>query len=175
MTDTSHLADTDSGLRAMRSDDDSIDTLLTRLYEVISFEVGGQPDWSAMRELFSLHARITHVLPEGIDYMNFDDFREMATGLLASGVFASFWEYEVARSVRRFGAVAHVLSAYESKESRGAQAPFARGVNSLQLIREPDGWKVLSLLWDEERDDNPLALHELFGPEPRPLDESFAR
>jgi hypothetical protein len=162
---TIDFAASESGQRAKVPDERSIDTLLTRLYEVISFEVGGQPDWSAMRALFSLHARITHVTPEGIDYMNFDDFREMASGLLASGVFTSFWEYEVARSVRRFGAIAHVLSAYESKENRSAELPFARGINSLQLIREPDGWKVLSLLWDEERDDNPLALNELFGPE----------
>jgi len=83
---------------------------------------------------------------------------------------AVFHEREVVRSQRIFGGIAHVLSAYETKQSEQAREPFARGVNSLQLIREPDGWRVLSLLWDEEGPNTPLVLEHLFdqGSEPWP-------
>ena len=73
-------------------------------------------------------------------------------------------ERETVRSVRIFGGFAHVLSAYETKQSEHASEPFARGVNSLQLIREGDGWRVLSLLWDEEGPSVPLMLAQLFDP-----------
>ena len=66
------------------------------------------------------------------------------------------------RDERQFGGLAHVLSAYETRQSQSAREPFARGVNSLQLVKELGEWKVLSLFWDEERVDNPLALQALF-------------
>lgn len=153
-----------TGARPTLSDDErTIDALLMKLYDVISFERGGEPDWSAMRDVFSPHARITRIRADGIDYLTLSEFQDMAKSMLAEGKYASFCEYEVMHTVRRFGAMAHVLSAYETKESHDAPTPFARGLNSLQLILEADGWRVLSLLWDEERPGNPISIAEAFG------------
>lgn len=139
-----------------------IDALIKTLYEVISFDEGGEPDWERMRTIFSPHARITRVTPEGTDYLDLSAFQELAKEVLDLGTYTRFFEIEVQRDERRFGALAHVLSAYETRQSRNATEPFARGVNSLQLIREQGGWKVLSLFWDEERTDNELRLQTLF-------------
>lgn len=144
------------------SDKVAIDALIKALYEVISFDEGGEPDWQRMQALFSRHARITRVTPEGTDYLDLGGFQELAKETFELGVYTRFHEVEVRRDERKFGALAHVLSAYETRHSPTAAEPFARGVNSLQLIREGDGWKVLSLFWDEERVDNPLRLKKLF-------------
>jgi hypothetical protein len=146
------------------TDDDraAIDALLKALYEVISFDEGGEPDWQRMRSLFSRNARITRITPDGTDYLDLSGFQELAKESFDLGVYTRFFEIEVLRDERRFGGLAHVLSAYETRHSPSALEPFARGVNSLQLIREDDGWKVLSLFWDEERVDNPLELRTLF-------------
>jgi len=143
-------------------DEAQIDALIKALYEVISFDEGGEPDWERMRSLFSPHARITRVTPEGTDYLDVATFQELAKEVLDLGTYTRFFEVEVLRDERRFGGLAHVLSAYETKQSPTAAEPFARGVNSLQLIREQGHWKVLSLFWDEERTDNPLTLRTLF-------------
>lgn len=140
----------------------SVDALMAALYEVISFDEDGEPDWQRMRTLFSKHARITRVTPDGTDYLDLAGFQELAKETFELGVYTRFHEAEVRRDERRFGALAHVLSAYETRHRPSAVEPFARGVNSLQLIRESDGWKVLSLFWDEERLDNPLELAALF-------------
>lgn len=150
------------------ADETAIDLLLRDLYEVISFVEGGEPDWQRMATLFSPHARITRITPEATDYYDLHGFQEMAKELLELGTFTSFHEREVVRSQRIFGGFAHVLSAYETKQSEGAREPFARGVNSIQLIRESDGWRVLSLLWDEEGPDMPLVLEHLFHQEGKP-------
>jgi len=146
------------------TDDDrvEIDALIKALYEVISFDEGGEPDWPRMESLFSRHARITRVTPDGTDYLDVGGFQELAKESFDLGVYTRFFEIEVQRDERRFGALAHVLSAYETRHAPSASEPFARGVNSLQLIREDDSWKVLSLFWDEERVDNPLELRSLF-------------
>jgi hypothetical protein len=139
-----------------------IDRLIAAFYEVISFEEGGSPDWARMRTLFSPHARITRITPEGTDYYDLDGFQEMAKEALELGLYTRFYEVEIRRDERIFGGLCHVLSAYETKQTPYSSEPFARGVNSLQLICEDDEWKVLSLFWDEERLDNPLALRNLF-------------
>lgn len=143
--------------------DDALDGVLRGLYEVISFPQGGEPDWPRMEALFSPHARFTRVTPEGTDHVDLRGFRELAQEMLDMGVYTSFHEREITREVRRFGAVAHVLSAYETKQHAAAVEPFARGVNSIQLIHEDGRWQVLSLLWDEEGPATPLLLDALFG------------
>jgi len=139
-----------------------IDALIKSLYEVISFDQGGEPDWARMQLLFSRHARITRITPDGTDYLDLAGFLEFAKESFEIGVYTRFFEIEVLRDERRFGGLAHVLSAYETRHTPSASEPFARGVNSLQLIREDETWKVLSLFWDEERVDNPLELETLF-------------
>ena len=128
----------------------SLDGVLTRLYEVISFDEGGEPDWDGMRDVFSRHARITRVTPEGVDHLDLPTFCAMAREMLDLGAYTSFHEAEVGRRVDRLGAVVHVLSAYETKRHPAAVDRLGQGVNSIQLVNEDGGWRVVSLCWDED-------------------------
>ncbi len=148
---------------ASEDDRTAVDALINALYEVISFDERGEPDWPRMQSLFSRHARITRITPDGTDYLDVRSFQELAKESFELGVYTRFYEIEVLRDERRFGGLAHVLSAYETRHSPDAIEPFARGVNSLQLIKEEETWKVLSLFWDEERVDNALDLKALLG------------
>jgi hypothetical protein len=130
--------------------DAGIAHLLSRLYEVISFPEGGEPDWTGMSDVFSAHARITRITPEGTDYFDLPTFQAMAQEMLRLGAYTAFHEEEVACRVECFGNVAHVASAYETRRDPDARACLSRGINSLQLVRESHGWRVLSLCWDDE-------------------------
>jgi hypothetical protein len=139
-------------------DDPAIARLLKRLYAVISFEEGDEPDWQGLTELFSDHARITRVTPEGTDHLDPASFFAMTRNLVDLGAYTSFYEFEVRRSVERFGDIAQVWSFYETRRNRKARKPLGRGVNSIQLIREKDAWRVLGLLWDETHADSYLGF-----------------
>jgi len=143
--------------------DPSIAQLLERLYAVISFEEGDEPDWGGLREIFSAHARITRITPEGTDYLDPSSFLAMTRNMVEVGAYTSFYEVEVARRVERFGNVAQVWSAYETKRHRQADQALDRGVNSIQLIREGANWRVLGLLWDETSSNPELDLPNLFS------------
>ena len=130
-------------------DDPSIARAIEQMYDVISFEEGDDPNWQGLRALFSPHARITRITPEGTDHMDRDGFLAMTRSLLEAGAYTSFYEFEVARNIERFGGMAQVWSLYETRRNRAAQAALGRGVNSIQLVRDGDGWRVLGLLWDE--------------------------
>jgi hypothetical protein len=140
------------------TDDPAIAALLNLLYAVISFEEGDEPDWRGLKELFSEHARITRVTPEGTDHLDPSSFFAMTQNLVDLGAYTSFYEFEVKRTVERFGDIAQVWSCYETRRNRSAREPLGRGVNSIQLIREKDAWRVLGLLWDETHTDSYLGF-----------------
>lgn len=142
-----------------------LDELMRLFYEVISFEEGGTPDWESMETLFAKHARITRITPEAIDYMDLAAFRSMAEELMEVGAFTGFHEREIARRADRFGNVMHVASAYETKISPQAVDYIERGVNSLQLIREDERWKIVSLCWDDHAPFSLAGLERLSGKE----------
>src|SRR5439155_24031851 len=65
-----------------------------------------------------------------------------------------FFEREVARKTETFGNVLHAFSTYESRRTGADAQPFARGINSIQLVNDGTRWWVMTVLWDIEREGN---------------------
>jgi hypothetical protein len=65
-----------------------------------------------------------------------------------------FTESELRHKTYQFGNVATVLSSYEGKAV--ATGKVARGVNIFQLYYDGKRWRILSIIWDDERPDNPI-------------------
>ncbi len=64
-----------------------------------------------------------------------------------------FYEIETARRFDIFGNIAHVWSHYEARTSPSDEDVERRGINSIQLFRDPDhGWRIIHMIWDNERD-----------------------
>jgi hypothetical protein len=149
-------------------DAQSIAQLLARLYEVISFDEGDEPDFEGLSALFAAHARITRITPEGTDYLDLPGFLAMTRNMLELGAYTSFYEFELARQVECFGNFAQVWSVYETRRHRRALGALNRGVNSIQLVRsqateQGASWRVLSLLWDETHARPDLDLKAVFA------------
>jgi hypothetical protein len=134
----------------------SIDAIMNAVYDVISGPPG-ERDWSRFRSLFLPTARLTAATkgPDGavrLRPMSADDYATRAGGYFLKN---GFFEHPIVNRVQTFGNVAQVFSSYESRHAAG-EAPFARGINSFQLLNDGKRWWVVSILWDEERPDNPL-------------------
>jgi hypothetical protein len=140
-----------------------LESTLAQMYRAVSFIEGDEPDWALMNSVFLPTARLTRITPEGVDHFDITSFQAMARDMLEWGAYTSFFEVEIARNFVIFGDLAHVLSAYEAKKNAKATYPLSRGLNSLQLIWTTETWRVLSLVWDEETDHNPLDLAKLFN------------
>jgi hypothetical protein len=48
-----------------------------------------------------------------------------------------------------------VFSTYESRHAPD-EKPFARGINSIQLVNSGGVWKIAGIVWDSEREGNPI-------------------
>jgi hypothetical protein len=134
----------------------SIDSIMAAVYDVISGPPG-ERDWSRFRSLFLPTARLTAATkgPDGavrLRPMSADEYATRAGGYFLKN---GFFEHPIVNRVQTFGNVAQVFSSYESRHAVG-EAPFARGINSFRLLNDGKRWWVVSILWDEERPDNPV-------------------
>ena len=134
----------------------SIDSILAALYNVISGPAG-ERDWNRFRSLFLPGATLTSAGKDrdGIIRVRPRTVEGYVSG--AGGYFSQhgFFESPIVSRVQTFGNVAQVFCSYESRGA-ASEAPFARGINSIQLANDGKRWWIVSILWDEERSDNPL-------------------
>jgi len=122
------------------------------LYEVISAP-HDQRDWDAVRPLF--HPRATMVRT-GLDEtgqpfalaMSHDEYIANATELLAG---VRFNEIELRQESTVFGNVARLASVYQYSYKSETANSSGQGVNFFNLINEGDGWKIMNMVWDNER------------------------
>jgi hypothetical protein len=145
-------------------DVDSVDAILNALYESVTFPPGAQPDYDRLRSLFHPEGRITPPREEKDDrapILDVEAFisKSRADVILTGLEHDGFFEKEVSRRTDAYGNIVHVLSTYESRHVEKDLAPFQRGINSIQLLHDSGRWWVVSILWDIERDDNPIPSH----------------
>lgn len=148
---------------ARPQDVESVDAIIAALYDVISGPAGQKRDWDRFRSLFIEGARL---IPTGraqdgaVRHMVWTP-AEYVANAGARLEERGFFEREIGRTVQRFGNVAHVFSAYDSKNTLADAQPFARGINSIQLLHDGARWWVVTIFWDSERADNPIPAEYL--------------
>lgn len=138
------------------SDQFAIDSTVLAVYNVISGPAGRR-DWDRFEALFAPGARlISTKRVDGVVTANVMTPKEYAD---KAGVYFKehgFFERPLHNSEERFGDIAHVFSTYESRHASSDDKPFARGINSFQLVRIGDDWKVLTIFWQEEDAAHPI-------------------
>jgi hypothetical protein len=146
------------------ADPDPVDSTIRAIYETISGPPGPR-DWARFQELFAEGALIIPVrLTQGGTeprVLTVEEYVHRAQPNFEKG---GFYESEVARRVEIFGSVAQAFSTFESRHALN-EKPFARGINSIQLVKVKKQWKVMTILWDVERGGIELPAKYLSSPE----------
>ena len=136
------------------TDEQEIGAAVDEMYAMISGPKGPR-DWSRQANCFHPDARQirTFIGPDGkatFKAMGPDDYARDTTPFFAEN---DFFEVEIGRRIDLFGNIAHVWSAYEARTALDDAAPERRGINSIQLFRDPArGWRIMSMIWDNERE-----------------------
>lgn len=135
----------------------SIDAIMKAVYDVISGDAGQKRDWDRFRSLFYKDARL---IPSG---------KNLTTGIVGARSLSAedyvarasanmekegFFEREIARRSDAYGNIAHVFSTYESLHKKDDKTPFARGINSFQLLNDGKRWWVMTIYWQGETPDS---------------------
>lgn len=124
------------------------ETVVRELYDFVTFPAGATPDFEELRAFF---------LPEAVVVLR--------TSSTASTVFSvdgfvedwlrfsgeanlsetGFTERIIRTHVTEMGDIAHIWVLYEA-EIPGWDRPPQPGVDSFQLVKRPDGWKIASIV-----------------------------
>ena len=134
----------------------SLDGILTAYYEVVSRPAGQAAD----RERDEwIHHPDAHVAIAGIGADGSPAILTMSLAEYHDRFGAPddepFYEWEIHRTVQRFGNVAHVWSPYAASREPGGEV-FSRGINSIQLYHDGERWWITSWIFDSERSGNAI-------------------
>jgi len=132
------------------SDVDSIEHIIGALYDVISGPAGPR-NWDRFRSLFYSGARL---IPSRRDEagkvsansLTPDQYAERAKSFFDKD---GFYEAAMANRIEEWDHIAHVWSTYESRHAKG-EKPFARGINSIQLLNDGSRWWIVTVYWEGE-------------------------
>ena len=144
-------------IAARAEDVSTIEGIVKASYETISGGAGVPRDWGRDRTLFDPESRSVAVVVDpktGVITAKAKTEQEFADEADAWAVKNGFTERELRHIIKRYGNVATVLSSYEGKNAEGKV--ITRGVNIFQLYFDGKRWWILSMVWDEERPDNPI-------------------
>ena len=128
------------------------------LYAVISGPVDQERDWEAFVAMFAASGNLMVSIPtpEGSSrllVLTPEEYVERSGAMVTS---MGFTEKEIGRRAERFGNVVQVFSSYEGKAAASPEREPMRGVNSIQLVRTAEGWKIANLLYEQASALNPL-------------------
>lgn len=136
----------------------TLDSTIETLYGVISGEKGKERDWELFKYLFHPDAKL---IPTGKNqageinatFLNSEDYISRFGQTLTD---MGFFEKEIHRSVDTFGNITQLFSSYNSYRDEAMDTPFARGINSIQLLNDGKRWWIISIYWMQESEESPI-------------------
>jgi quinol monooxygenase YgiN len=143
------------------ADVESIDAIMTAVYDVISGEAGEARDWDRFMSLFIPEARL---IPSGRNQQGQHGYAVWTPQQYVETVGPQleengFFEDEAYRVTEHWGDIAHLFSTYNSYHTAAdmeAGKTFQRGINSFQLMYDGERWWVVSIFWEAEAPDRPI-------------------
>ena len=147
---------------AKTEDVNSPEAILNAVYSVISGPKGQPRDWNRMRSLFLPDARLIPTLPtaghaDAIP-LTIDGYIARASAHMAAD---GFYEHSINNETEQFGNIVQVWSTYESRHAATDPAPFARGINSFQILKDNDRYWIVNIFWDAESPHHPIPAQYL--------------
>jgi len=136
-----------SAPQARSGDEFDIETTVLAEYNVLSGPAGRR-DWGPMKELFAPGARIMRREANGeLVSQTVDEYIAAVKPQLDAN---ALFEHPTSTHIERFGDTAHVASAYEARHKADDTQPFAHGTDSIQLVRTAAGWKIATILRQQQ-------------------------
>jgi hypothetical protein len=155
--------------QAKRADVSSPEAIVAAVYDVISGGANQPRDLNRLRSLFVPDARLipTQVLAGSPSAAspNTDAIMLTVDGYIARSsartMTAGFFEHSIHNETQQYGDIVQVWSTYESRHALADPTPFARGINSFQLLKDGDRYWVVNIFWSAETPTAPLPAKYL--------------
>jgi hypothetical protein len=148
---------------AKAEDVNSLEAIIGSVYKAISADKGQQRDWDRFRSLFIPDAALIPTVssppapgpPGHADaiLLSVEGYIQRSNGRMTTD---GFFEKSIHNEAQQFGNIVQVWSTYESRHSPDDPKPFARGINSFQILKDGDRYWVVNIFWDSETPNKPI-------------------
>lgn len=139
-----------SKIGPMEPDEQAIDELAAQFFSAFTNRGGTAPGIDRLYHLFTGNARILTTAGPAAQTFDLAGFIEPRRVILTDGSLVDFCEEEVSARTEIFGSIAHRFSRYRKSWIASGKRCEGEGAKSLQFIRTPEGWKIVSLIWDDK-------------------------
>ncbi len=135
----------------MQSDDEiAIDDLTAVFFSAFTNRGGAMPNVDSLYEVFIPEARIVKNIDGSPEIYDVAGFIEPRRAVLTDGSLQDFSEEEFSANTVIFGNIAQRFSRYRKSWTAGGEKFEGGGAKSIQFVRTPQGWRIASLVWDDE-------------------------
>lgn len=131
-------------------DDAAIKKAVNDAYASISFNSGEKPRYDSIKDYFIPQAQLINFIEDTAQILSINDFVSAFKAYVDSSKIQIFKEQEIYGRTDQFGNIAQRISSYKTYIN-SVDIVKERGVNSFQLIKTPQGWKVSSIIWNVEK------------------------
>jgi hypothetical protein len=134
-------------------DDDrvALGQLMGRFFAAVSFSDGGRPGYDTLHQLFVEGGTLIKCTSDTPEITSVEAFVRPRQAVVDSGALTSFRETEVTEVTEAFGNVGHRFSTYTKHGVMNGVPMEGRGAIVTQFVRTPQGWRISSMAWDDER------------------------
>jgi len=131
-------------------DDAAIKKAVDDAYAALSFKAGETPQYDNIKDNFIQQAQLINYIADTAQILSIDNFVKAFKNYVETTKIKIFKEQEMYGKTDQFGNIAQRISSYKTYIN-SEDFVKERGVNSFQLIKTPQGWKVSSIIWDIEK------------------------
>ena len=140
----------DNNNNSSAPDEAAIKQAVDNAYKALGFSKGNQPAFDSIQYAFIPQAQLINYIADTAQILSIGDFVKAYKNYVETSKLTSFNEEEIYGRTDQFGNIAQRISAYKTYIN-SIDIVKERGVNSFQLIKTPQGWKVSSMIWDVEK------------------------
>lgn len=139
----------------------SIKGITDKLLEIISVDIGEEPDWENYRNLYLPNASKISLRPSAapdsqVRTFSTEEFIERVGPLYARD---GFYEHSTGLTVNEYNGIATAFQSFYCKNLKGTYE--ARGINCFQLVYSQDRWWIASSVFVNEDENNKIPMEYL--------------
>ena len=130
-----------------------IDQLTQQFYECICFNPEHYPKFDQLQELFYGDGKLINGTYDQPLEFTVQSYIQAIMHQIDDGNAVFYSQQEISDVTEVFGKTAQRISVYEYSSDPENVQPWKRGVNYIQFIFIDGNWKIVSMLWNDEKEE----------------------
>ncbi|WP_207426308.1 hypothetical protein [Pedobacter sp. SYSU D00535] len=129
-----------------------IDLVIKEFYDCVCFNPEHYPKYDRLQELFYGDGKLMNCNYEKPLDFTVASYTQAVMHQIEEGNSTFYVQQEISDITEVFGRTAQRISVYEYSFEAEAIQPWKRGVNYVQLIFAEGKWKIVSMIWSDEKE-----------------------